>query len=1090
MELWQVDGALAGLRARETELRGRREHLLSLLRADRARFAGQAMREGVASTPHGGADGREAPEGPAGGTPMPSEAGTARLPGSTAFPGPEGSAPLPGPAGAGALSGPAGAAGHRGFPGAAGHPGFPGAAGVAGADGAGGRMGGGTAGGASGAGRGEVSRRTAQNVLLVLGGLMLAVAAIVFTVVSWGHLGIGGRAAILAGLTGVTLAVPALLLRRGLNATAETIGVLGLALMLLDGYAARRVGLAGALDGWDYTAATLVVVAAAAAIYGRVSPLKVPMPLAVVLVQAPLPLLSVGEGHGWPSAALAATAAVDAAIWTLASRARGVRVTATVCLAATWTIALLWAGLASFTFDGAWHAGALVALAVVGGYVAFRSADETGRNVAAAGSATALVAAAGAFVFGLLPEDWRVVPYTVAALAVTALAGRLPVRLRTPYAYAGAGLALASGVAVVPQALIAMLDAPVLAEEFWTDGTLVMLRAAPVVLALLATLPLIMGRARWAVAVFAVAAALVAPVAYGLPYTVTVGVLLAVALGCTLAVVRFGAAPWAWPAGVSGGFAVLWALDQRPVAYAVLGALLVAWGALYRRPAALVGASLAGAGLVWVALDGLGVFARDAAATGIAAGAALALLGWYGTRAPGMAGSASGMAGSASGMAGSASGTAGSASGTAGNVAGMAGSASGAAGSGSGVGGSGFGGSWAAAAGRVTATVMAVVALLVEGDVLVGTLRAYLGAFMTWSGAPAFTGSRPLALVVLGVAGAALALATRPAFAVAAGAVVVAAVPVAVRLPYPVVLVMLVVAAALAAGTAAAGRGGAVTRWASTGAALWLGSLALGWALAVETATLAVLPALAAVAALTGLLWAARPEPAIGGSPGAEAGAHAPGEERLGGPGVGSGTGAARFGGPGVGSGTGAARFGGPGVGSGAGAAREARFRWMALAGVLVACEVVAVAASYGVRAVEAYTLPFAVLLLAAGWWRARGKELSSWPVYAPGLALAFGPSLVQEATPLRALLLGAAALVVTLAGARWRLQAPTVMGGVTVAIVAVRELAPWIADLFGVVPRWVPMALGGLLLVVVGATYEARKRDMRRLRDAVARLR
>lgn len=63
-------------------------------------------------------------------------------------------------------------------------------------------------------------------------------------------------------------------------------------------------------------------------------------------------------------------------------------------------------------------------------------------------------------------------------------------------------------------------------------------------------------------------------------------------------------------------------------------------------------------------------------------------------------------------------------------------------------------------------------------------------------------------------------------------------------------------------------------------------------------------------------------------------------------------------------------------------------------------------------------------------------------------------------------------------------------MGGVTVAIVAVRELAPWIADLMGAVPRWVPMALGGLLLLVVGATYEARKRDVRRLRDAVARLR
>ncbi|MEU7894387.1 hypothetical protein AB0B45_16195 [Nonomuraea sp. NPDC049152] len=1032
VELWQVDGALAGLRAREVELKGRREHLLSLLRADRARFLGQAVRQGVPSAPDEGAAAPGAVEGPAG----------ARSETSV-------------PPGAGPAGGPPGAADGGSVPSGVQAP----PRSDVGPDGT--PVGVGTAGGPGEAGRGEVSKRTAQNVLLILGGLMLAVAAIVFTVVSWGHLGIGGRAAILAGLTGVTLAVPALLLKRGLNATAETIGVLGLALMLLDGYAARRVGLVDGLDGWDYAAATLVVVAVTAAVYGRVLPLKVPLPLAVVLMQMPLPLLSVGEGYGWSSAALAATVVLDAAIWTFASRDRGLRVTATVCLAFTGTIALLWAGLASFGFHGAWHAAALVVLAAVGGYVAFRSTDEAGaaslgsggfvdgggarsvgsgvvggsagsvgsggvvgRAAASLGSATALVVAAGGFVFGLLPDEWRVVPYIVAALAVTAVARLLPVRLRTSYTYAGAGLALVSGFPVLPQTLIAMLDAPVMADEFW-DGTPLMLRAAPVVSALLATLPLIVGRARWAASVFAVAAVLVAPVAYGLPYTVAVGVQLIVALGCTFAVVRFGSAPWAWLAGVSGGLAVLWSVGQRPMVYAVLGALLVAWGALYRRPAALVGASFAGTGLVWAALDGLGALPRDAAATGLAVGAALALLGWYGTRAVSPTPAPTGPASSV---------------------------------------GSGSvrpGDSWAGLVGRVTAVVMAAVALLVVGDVLVGTLGAYLRVFEAWSGAPAFTGGRPLALVVVGVAGAVLALATRPAFGVLVGAVVVAAVPVAVRVPYLALLVVLVVAAALAAGLAAGGRGGAATRWASTGAALWLGSLALGWALAVETATLVVLPALAAIAALAGLFWTARP--------GAAGGATLTGLPWTVRPGA----------------------AGGPAGGlTGSAGAGEVRFWWMVLAGVLVAGEAVAVAASFGVRVVEAYTLPFALLLLVVGWWRARGRDLSSWPVYAPGLALAFGPSLVQEATPLRALLLGAAALVVTLAGARWRLQAPTVMGGITVAVVAVRELAPWIADLFGVVPRWVPMALGGLLLVVVGATYEARKRDVRRLRDAVARLR
>ncbi|WP_421673905.1 SCO7613 C-terminal domain-containing membrane protein [Streptomyces parvus] len=38
--------------------------------------------------------------------------------------------------------------------------------------------------------------------------------------------------------------------------------------------------------------------------------------------------------------------------------------------------------------------------------------------------------------------------------------------------------------------------------------------------------------------------------------------------------------------------------------------------------------------------------------------------------------------------------------------------------------------------------------------------------------------------------------------------------------------------------------------------------------------------------------------------------------------------------------------------------------------------------------------------------------------------------------------------------------------------------------------PRWLPPALAGLLLLVVGATYEQRLRDARRLKDALGRMR
>jgi hypothetical protein len=56
-------------------------------------------------------------------------------------------------------------------------------------------------------------------------------------------------------------------------------------------------------------------------------------------------------------------------------------------------------------------------------------------------------------------------------------------------------------------------------------------------------------------------------------------------------------------------------------------------------------------------------------------------------------------------------------------------------------------------------------------------------------------------------------------------------------------------------------------------------------------------------------------------------------------------------------------------------------------------------------------------------------------------------------------------------------------------AVVAVRELGPVVADVLAAVPSWVPLSLGGVLLVAVGATYEQRRRDLARVRDAVLRM-
>ncbi|MFE5396143.1 SCO7613 C-terminal domain-containing membrane protein [Streptomyces sp. NPDC056568] len=150
--------------------------------------------------------------------------------------------------------------------------------------------------------------------------------------------------------------------------------------------------------------------------------------------------------------------------------------------------------------------------------------------------------------------------------------------------------------------------------------------------------------------------------------------------------------------------------------------------------------------------------------------------------------------------------------------------------------------------------------------------------------------------------------------------------------------------------------------------------------------------------------------------------------------------------------------------------------------------------AAWDVTTPEAYTLPVTVPALVVGFLRRRrDPDLSSWPAYGAGLAVTAVPSLLMtwgDPHWLRPLLLGTAALAVTLAGAHHRLQAPLVLGGTVLALVALHELAPYAAQVVGALPRWAPPALAGLVLLGLGATYEQRLRDARRVREALGRLR
>jgi len=170
------------------------------------------------------------------------------------------------------------------------------------------------------------------------------------------------------------------------------------------------------------------------------------------------------------------------------------------------------------------------------------------------------------------------------------------------------------------------------------------------------------------------------------------------------------------------------------------------------------------------------------------------------------------------------------------------------------------------------------------------------------------------------------------------------------------------------------------------------------------------------------------------------------------------------------------------------GTTRSARAAFVAAA---AGCELLAwwlLLTDRDVALVEAYTLPLAGVALLAGFAALRARpELRSWVAYGPALLAAFLPSLATilgtEGDPMRRFLLGAGALAVVVLGSVWRQQAPVVIGGATLALVALHE----IVLVWDRLPRWIPLAIGGLILVGIAMTYERRRRDLTRLRQSVA---
>ncbi|MER5206408.1 hypothetical protein [Streptomyces sp. NPDC002825] len=864
--------------------------------------------------------------------------------------------------------------------------------------------------------------RSAQNVLLTLGGTLLTIAAVAFTLVSWGSMGIGGRAAVLAVVTGAALAAPVALLRKGLVSTAESVAALGLVLTVLDAYALHRVALPGT-DGLGYAAAASAILAGAWTAYGSALPrLRHPLPVAVVAAQLPLPLGVLAAGGGSTAVAWAAllTATADAAVvlWT---RPEAVRITAGVAAAVLGGWALLTGGWLSLVSP--WTgAPLLLAGAAVTLYAAWRIPSFATAASVIAGLST--LAAVGGLLRTALPADWTVPGYVLCALALTSVwcvgrtkavegtgtapaaatagdgvtgpagggsaslgtapaaaaaedggrphgsgtavpaggRGRLPQGIRLGLAAAGAGVAALGVVWALPPTVVGLLGPVARTTDVWSGE-----HATRALTSYPATTVLVLAAAVAALAALPRLWARCGALALAWALLTALPVSFGLPYAVTLALQLLTTAAALWIAVRPGPLTL-----GLPAPAAPAGPLAEPGTDTRETPPTAAAPATR---------QDTGPAAPEAPATGQATPAAPAAPQPSAPSAP----AAVPVSAPSAPWAGWAPSLPRRQAAAPGSVLG-----------------------WVAYVGGLASALSAVaLGLDVRGatfGVLGTVLALFLGVAVLGAGARRVVSASGAVLAATGLVWAvaaaggfehhwtALALLLVPAGTAAVGS----------RAPRPVALAVEIT-------------GGAV------------GLLALGLAVS-RPAFLALALALGGVIAAA---TAVRPE-------------------------------------------------------------RRRFASWTAAVLFLLATWVRL--AVWDVTTPEAYTLPVTLPALAVGFLRRRrDPEASSWTAYGPGLAVTLLPSLFAAWTDpewARPLALGVAALVVTLLGARFRLQALLVLGGAVLALDGLHELAPYVVQAVGALPRWLPPALAGLLLLGVGATYEQRLRDARRLRERLARMR
>ncbi|MCP2030634.1 phage shock protein PspC (stress-responsive transcriptional regulator) [Okibacterium sp. HSC-33S16] len=171
---------------------------------------------------------------------------------------------------------------------------------------------------------------------------------------------------------------------------------------------------------------------------------------------------------------------------------------------------------------------------------------------------------------------------------------------------------------------------------------------------------------------------------------------------------------------------------------------------------------------------------------------------------------------------------------------------------------------------------------------------------------------------------------------------------------------------------------------------------------------------------------------------------------------------------------------------------RSSLIRWTALGSALLLA--VAGVTSGVADPFEWVTVPLAAGLLTAGALRLAADPIArSWPHLGVGVLLLLVPSLLADFTGTelwRVVALGLVSLAVFGAGLALKLSAPAVTGAAVIIVHALAQLWPWISDLYGVVPWWLWAGIGGVILIVLAATYEKRIRDLRAVARSISSLR